>query len=166
MRIETARLIGEPISAAHRSFILHLHTDPQVTATLGGPRSEEQVDQFIAQCEEEWRALGYGQWVFCEKATNTAIGRCGLRPYSLEGEFVRELLYAVDADAWGKGYATEMAEATIAFAKARGPVSDIIALTLPTNKASQRVMEKVGMLYARNVIHAGLEHVVYRIGGD
>ncbi len=35
--------------------------------------------------------------------------------------------------------------------------------TLPTNRASRRVMEKAGFGYERDTVHAGLPHVLYRL---
>jgi len=34
---------------------------------------------------------------------------------------------------------------------------------LPTNKASRRVMEKVGFQYEKDVVWADLPHVLYRL---
>ena len=42
---------------------------------------------------------------------------------------------------------------------------DIVCFTLPTNRASQRVMEKVGFVYERDITHANLPHVLYRSYG-
>jgi hypothetical protein len=42
-------------------------------------------------------------------------------------------------------------------------LADVVCLTLPTNRASQRVMEKAGFGYERDVVHTGLPHVLYRI---
>ena len=39
---------------------------------------------------------------------------------------------------------------------------DLIAFTLPDNLASRRVMEKAGFAYEREILHAGLPHVLYR----
>jgi RimJ/RimL family protein N-acetyltransferase len=38
----------------------------------------------------------------------------------------------------------------------------MVAITLATNRASQRVMEKAGLTYERELIYAGLPHVLYR----
>jgi RimJ/RimL family protein N-acetyltransferase len=44
--------------------------------------------------------------------------------------------------------------------------SDLVCFTLTTNHASQRVMEKVGFRYERDVLHAGLPHVLYRLSAS
>ena len=41
-------------------------------------------------------------------------------------------------------------------------LGEIVAFTLPTNIASRRVMEKSGFAYEREIVHAGLPHVLYR----
>jgi RimJ/RimL family protein N-acetyltransferase len=38
----------------------------------------------------------------------------------------------------------------------------IVAFTLPDNVASRRVMDKAGFEYERDIMHAGLAHVLYR----
>jgi RimJ/RimL family protein N-acetyltransferase len=42
-------------------------------------------------------------------------------------------------------------------------LDDIVAFTLPTNDASRRVMEKLGFSYERDIEHAGMPHVLYRL---
>ena len=42
----------------------------------------------------------------------------------------------------------------------------IVAMALPHNRGSRRVMEKTGFVYEREVIHAGLLHVLYRRAAD
>jgi RimJ/RimL family protein N-acetyltransferase len=38
-----------------------------------------------------------------------------------------------------------------------------VSFTLPHNAASRRVMEKAGLTYERDITHAGLPHVLYRL---
>jgi RimJ/RimL family protein N-acetyltransferase len=38
-----------------------------------------------------------------------------------------------------------------------------VALTLPHNERSRRVMTKVGMTFDREIEHGGVPHVLYRI---
>ena len=57
----------------------------------------------------------------------------------------------------------EAAAEAIAHARTLG-FAEVIALILPYNAASRRVAEKVGMKAAqREVEHAGLPHVLYRV---
>jgi RimJ/RimL family protein N-acetyltransferase len=56
-----------------------------------------------------------------------------------------EIGWRLREDAWGQGYATEAAAAVLAWAWANLPVDRIVSFTIPTNLASQRVMERIGM---------------------
>jgi [ribosomal protein S5]-alanine N-acetyltransferase len=72
-----------------------------------------------------------------------------------------EIGYALAAEMWGRGLATEIAAWLVGYAAAHG-VDDLIAYTEPTNVASRRVMEKVGFVYERDVEHHGRQQVLYR----
>ena len=60
--------------------------------------------------------------------------------------------------AGGKGLATELARASVRVAFGSLRLREIIAITLPDNLASQRVMEKAGFAYGRDIVHVGLVH--------
>jgi RimJ/RimL family protein N-acetyltransferase len=64
---------------------------------------------------------------------------------------------------WGLGLATEIAQASLKIGFERLNLSTIVCFTLPTNRASQRVMAKAGFQYERNISHANLPHVFYRM---
>jgi ribosomal-protein-alanine N-acetyltransferase len=42
-------------------------------------------------------------------------------------------------------------------------LDELVAFTLPANVRSRRVMEKAGLGYEKDIVHAGLPHVLYRI---
>ena len=91
------------------------------------------------------------------------MGRAGLRNTRIGGNEEIELAYALAADYWNRGLATEMAREILKIAFERLGLTDIVSFTLPTNLASRRVMEKVGFEYERDVLRAGAPHVLYRI---
>jgi ribosomal-protein-alanine N-acetyltransferase len=74
-----------------------------------------------------------------------------------------ELAYALMTEYWGQGLATEMVEAILAVVFEKLDITNLVCFALTTNRASQRVMEKAGFEYERDVVHAGLPHVLYRI---
>jgi RimJ/RimL family protein N-acetyltransferase len=73
-----------------------------------------------------------------------------------------ELLYAVRSEAWGRGYATEMATLAVAEARRLG-LSEVVGVTAASNTASRRVLEKVGMRFEEVFERAGLPHVLGRV---
>jgi RimJ/RimL family protein N-acetyltransferase len=74
-----------------------------------------------------------------------------------------ELLYALMPDAWGQGLAGELARESLRVAFTELSLPDVVAFTQPHNARSRRVMERAGFQYERDVVHAGLPHVLYRL---
>jgi len=79
---------------------------------------------------------------------------------------VVELLYAMRSIHWRKGFASEAAEACLAFGFGELALEEIAAFTLPTNLGSRAVMTGRGFVYVRPIVHAGLPHLLYRLRRD
>jgi ribosomal-protein-alanine N-acetyltransferase len=166
----TERLIAERLRAEHFDELRRMHYDSRVMATLapagapnGGILSEEETLQFLRRQLDHWDQQGYGLWMFRDRADGRFVGRAGLHNTHVGGNDEVELAYALLAEFWGKGLATEMAEEIIRMAFEKFQMTDVVCFTLTTNRASQRVMEKAGFEYERDVVHAGLPHVLYRL---
>lgn len=78
-----------------------------------------------------------------ERKTATAIGQMGFKG-SPDEEGRVEIGYNINASSEGRGYATEMAKALVAWAAEQAQVKQIAAECLETNVGSIRVLEKVG----------------------
>jgi RimJ/RimL family protein N-acetyltransferase len=163
MTFRTERLIAERLRVEDLDELCRMHQDPSVMATLGGLRSDEQTRQFLCDNLRHWDRHGYGLWVFRAQADGRFVGRGGLRHVHVGGHDEVEFAYALMAAFWGNRLATEMAKAIVTVAFEHLGMADIVAFTLATNQASRRVMEKVGCQYERDIVHAGLPHVLYRI---
>jgi ribosomal-protein-alanine N-acetyltransferase len=151
----------------HADLYRDLFADPAVAATLwpgalGGPRSDRQAAEMLAADIAHWQERSFGPWVFFETATGVFVGRGGLRAVDLAGRRCVEVLYAVRSDAWGRGYATEMARLAVANAR-RLELADVVGFTATTNRASRRVLEKAGMLFEAIFDRAGLPHWLGRL---
>ena len=108
-----------------------------------------------------------GFWVFHRKSDDEFIGRGGLKVYEIDGNEVIGLAYAVMSGFWNRGFATEVAAASLDVGFGQLGFSEIGSWTLPVNRASQRVMEKLGFEYERDFEFAGLPHRFYRLAtGD
>jgi ribosomal-protein-alanine N-acetyltransferase len=158
----TNRLSAERLRADHLGDLRRMHRDPRVMATLGGLRSEDQTCQFLRGNLEHWDRHGYGLWVFRDNEGGRFVGRGGLRHVPVGSADEVELAYALMAELWGRGLATEMTEALVTVAFEHLGVEEVVCFTLPTNLASRRVMEKVGFTFERELIHADLPHMLYR----
>ncbi len=135
-------------------------------ATLGGVRTPDATRSYLEAVIQHWEDHGFGFWIFYDKATGELVGRGGLRRLEIEGTPEVEVAYAVVSDRWGQGLATEMAEAAVAVAFGKLKLASVVAFTFSSNKASRRVMEKVGFSYERDIVYADLPHVLYRLTAE
>jgi len=79
----------------------------------------------------------------------TSIGMCGiLRRDTLESP---DIGFSFLPEYMGKGYAFEIASATINYAKADLNLKTILAITVPTNKKSKQLLEKIGMRFLKTI---------------
>ena len=132
-------------------------------APNSGLLSGEETQRFLRKHLDHWDRYGYGLWAFRERANGRFVGRAGLYNTNVGGNDEVELAYALVAEYWSRGLATEMARGILRVAFEQLHMKDLVCFTLTTNRASQRVMEKAGFEYERDVVHAGLPHVLYRI---
>ena len=161
-RLETKRLFGERLREEHFPYLRAMDSDPDVMATLGGVRSENESWVGLRNGLEHWERNGFGPWVFHSRETGEAVASSALRRVEIEGQEEVEVGYRVAAAWWGRGIATEMASTLVAVARDRLRLQELVAFTLPDNVASRRVMEKAGFTYEREIEWAALRHVLYR----
>ena len=91
-----------------------------MAGALGGARTAAQSVQILTADIEHWQEASFGPWVFFEARSGVFVGRGGLRRCKLAGVDSVEVLYAVRSDAWGDGYASEMAALALAEARRLG----------------------------------------------
>jgi [ribosomal protein S5]-alanine N-acetyltransferase len=164
-RQETERLRCERLEAAHEPEVLRLGLDPRVYRTLWpGPSAptEQDIRSGLSRQIEHWERHGFGLWLLRDRSTGEFVGRGGLQHTEASGRREVEVAWAIVPERWGEGLATELARAAVDVGFTALRVSEVIALTLPDNLASRRVMEKAGFAYDADIEHAGLPHVLYR----
>jgi len=122
-------------------------------ASSGYPPANGLRDFFISkEVSPEWLAKlqsatttdpwthGFG---VVHKVSGLVIGAGGFKgPPGADGAV--EIAYGIVPDYQGNGYATEVAQALVAFARSAGNVRAIRAHTLPEKNASTRVLTKCG----------------------
>ena len=119
--------------------------------------------EIIQRAVEHWRQYGFGYWVFHLKKDGRFVGRGGLTTYQMDGEAVVGLGYAIMPDYWNQGFATEIAAASLEVGFGHLGLAEVWSWALPDNRASQRVMEKLGFQYERDFDFAGMLHRFYRV---
>jgi ribosomal-protein-alanine N-acetyltransferase len=160
--LETARMHGEPIGPQHRDGLIAMLGDPRVGATLGGVAGPADVDLQIAGMAAHWERHGFGWYAFSDRETGAIVARGGPHVAHVAGREEVEIGWTVVPERWGEGLATELGAASLDVAYGPLGLADVVSFTLPDNHASRRVMEKLGFAFERDVIYAGLPHVLYR----
>jgi ribosomal-protein-alanine N-acetyltransferase len=165
-RIQTTRLIAERLAPEHEPDLARLGMDPRVYPTLWPfpyPPTASDIHDGVLRQLSLWNRYGFGLWSLRDRASGEFVGRGGLEYTDAPGELSVELAWAIVPERWGQGLATELARAAVRTGFEELDVPDLVALTLPHNAASCRVMEKAGFTYDRAIVHAGLSHVLYRL---
>jgi ribosomal-protein-alanine N-acetyltransferase len=164
-RLETERMLLERLRPEHGTELRRLLLDPRVSATLWPrikPPTEADVVEGLVAKVDHWDRHGLGMWLLRDRDTGEMVGRGGLQFTYTAGLNDIEASWAIVPERWGQGLATELAHACVDVAFDQLGLLDLVAFTLPGNAASRRVMEKAGFTYERNIVHAGLPHVLYR----
>jgi RimJ/RimL family protein N-acetyltransferase len=151
--LETKRLLLRRQVPADLDDLWALYGDPEITKYIpDAPRSYAEAKE-----ELEWHMNGHpkypelGLWATIHKKTGRFIGRCGLLPWTIEGQLEIEVAYTLAQDYWGQGLATEAARGILNYGFETLNLKRLICLIDPDNLASQRVAEKMGMTLEKKV---------------
>jgi RimJ/RimL family protein N-acetyltransferase len=109
----------------------------------GRPLDRDACAKWAEITVRNYDTRGYGMFAIIERATGDTIGFCGL--VHPGGQEDPELKYALRRDAWGKGYASEVAPAMLAYAAARHARTRVIATADPDHAVSHRILRRAGM---------------------
>ena len=134
--------------------------DPEVMRFGDGAQTSEWVQAWLRTClERYYQTWGFGPYAVVKRQDQTVIGYCGLFFFpEVNGQPEVEIGYRLARSAWGKGYATEAAGAVRDYAFHILGIKRLIAMIDPSNVASIRVAEKIGMRYENEVMLEGYTH--------
>jgi RimJ/RimL family protein N-acetyltransferase len=148
----TGRLVLRPLLPDDAEAYAAIRHHPEVAKWVPLP-----TEGVIKRFARSWEERHYAPWgVFRE---GRLIGHGGLN-YVPEFD-ATEVLWALHPDAWGKGYATEVAKAALDFGFGTVGLPLIFAITLENNVASQAVMKRIGLTYRKRVDYKGFSDIVW-----
>lgn len=124
-----------------------------------------KIVEFVERQRRHFADLGYCFWKLIAKGESELAGFCGLQP--LDDLAGVEIGWWLATNHWGKGIATEAARRAMKDGFDRCDLKRIVATALAENRASTRIMEKLGMKYECDAKHHGFRVVLYSIeAGD
>jgi RimJ/RimL family protein N-acetyltransferase len=146
--LRTSQLVLRPWRDEDIADFAEMSADPVVMEYLL-PLSERglSADTWVARKRAHWEEHGFGQWVVELPGEASFIGVVGLETVSYDAHFTPavEVAWRLVRAYWGRGYATEAAKAALDYGFGEVGLGEIVALTVPANQRSRRVMERLGM---------------------
>ncbi|NQV53135.1 MAG: GNAT family N-acetyltransferase [Flavobacteriales bacterium] len=142
---KSERLFFYEMSPSDARHFYLLNADPEVVKYTGDPpfQSEKDARSFLENYGE-YAESGFGRWAVKAIEEERFIGWCGLKRHK-NGEV--DLGFRLLKQEWNKGYATEASLACLKLAFETHRLSYVIGRAMQENKASLRVLEKIGMRF-------------------
>ncbi len=170
--LRTERLLLRPWHDADTAAFAELAADAAVMEFLRALPDLAACEAWVAQARLHWRQHRFGQWVVELPGEAPFIGVVGLAQVAYHAHFTPavEVAWRLARAHWGRGYAGEAARAALDYGFDTLRLDEIVAVTVPGNWRSRRVMERLGMTRApeEDFDHPNLpegplkRHVLYR----
>lgn len=172
--LETARLFLRPLNKNDVDPVFAMRSDADVMRFIREPQTNRgEAESWINLVSSRWKDEKIGFCAVIERFSDRFIGWCGLWRLKETGEI--EVGYALIKEFRGQGFAAEAAEAILAYGFEELDLPEIVAVARPENRASWRVMEKLGMtydytgrFYERELVHYSIsrEEFLQRKGAE
>jgi RimJ/RimL family protein N-acetyltransferase len=150
IQLETDRLIIRNWEERDREVFHEVNSDEHVMEYFEFRRSRPEADAIMDQWRSGITDTGYGFTALELKSTGECLGICGVGFVVMTQVFPEgtvEIGWRIAARHWGKGYATESAQALLAEGFAIRGLHEIIAFAVPANTRSTNVMRGIGMTH-------------------
>lgn len=175
--LETERLILRTWKECDIDPMAVIDQDPKVCEHLPGIGNREATAAGIEKMTQHYQEHGFGFYAIELKSSLELIGFLGIKIPFFESHFTPavEIGWRLASNHWNQGYATEGAKAVLAYAFDILKLNEVVSFTVVNNKASRRVMEKIGMQYnpTEDFAHPHLakghplkQHVLYRLSKE
>lgn len=174
--IATPRLLLRPWTPDDLAPFAAMNSDPRVMLHFPALLTEAETAEMLVRNAAHFERHGFGVWAVEISATGEFAGFIGLSVPRFDAPFTPcvEIGWRLAARFWNQGLATEGARAALRFGFETLGLKEIVSFTTAGNKASQRVMEKIGMVrdpcedFDHPLLpdgHVQRRHVLYRKRG-
>jgi RimJ/RimL family protein N-acetyltransferase len=142
--IRTPRLVLRPLAEADRANVLEIQNDPRANRFNPHPPTAGETHRKFTYWLTHWREFGFGYLAVVETGSEELIGVSGVQLRDHAGEQMLNLYYRLRPSAWGHGFASEAAAATVDWAERELPQYPVIISVAVDNTPSLRVAERLG----------------------
>lgn len=160
--LETERTYLRILTLKDAENLYNLNLDKEVLKFTGDIpfQNIKEAREFLV-LYDQYEKYGAGRFAVISKNSNKFMGWCGLsytpelEQYNIGFRFFKDL--------WNKGFATETAIKCLEFAFVDLKVDEVVGRSMAENKASIKVLQKIGMTYKNSSDFDGKEGVVYQM---
>ena len=147
--IETPRLLLRNWQEEDRAFFHEINSDPEVMEFFPALRNREESDALMDRIVAMINDDSFGFYALQDKDTGDVVGFTGLMrtdipPFVPKG--VLEIGWRLAQRYWGKGYVTEAALASLAYAFNERGQDEVVSFAVHNNHRSTSVMQRIGMV--------------------
>jgi len=148
MQLKTKRLTINHLCLDDVVDLHRMDTDLRVRHYIDGKASPlKKTKKYLSENIISYRENGYGRYAIRDADTNEFLGICGF----LKESYGLDFGYRFLPGCWGKGIATEAASTVIEKGIADNLREQVVGIVLPENKASIKVLCKVGFKWKENL---------------
>ncbi|HLM02463.1 MAG TPA: GNAT family N-acetyltransferase [Pyrinomonadaceae bacterium] len=150
--IETERLLLSEINESDAEFVLEILNEPGWIQNIGdrGVRTIEDARRYIVdKLAAGYERNGFGLYLVELKETGASAGMCGLVKRDSLAD--ADIGFAFLERFQSKGYAFESAAAVMDYARNKLGLKRILAIVAPGNRASIKLLEKLGLGFERMI---------------
>mgnify|MGYP001627807930 CR=1 FL=1 len=149
-----------------------INSDPEVMKYFPSPLQKEETSSLMNRINDHIDDHGFGFFAVDLLKEETFIGFIGLKKALFKTDFTPcvEIGWRLDKKYWNRGLATEGASRCLDFAFYDLSLNEVYSFTSLLNKASERVMQKIGMKKIGEFDHPLVEdnhplktHCLYRV---
>jgi len=150
--IETPRLLIRELLPEDVDGMFDMDSDPDVHRYVGQTplKTKEEVAAVIKYVRQQYADFGIGRWAVIGKEHGDFLGWTGFKLMKEETNGLVDFYdfgYRFARKAWGKGIGTEAARASLNYGVSELRLKQVYAMTDPENKASRRILEKLGFRF-------------------
>ena len=160
--LETNRLYLRQMTIDDAENFYLLNLDWEVVQYTGDDAFENiQSAKLFLENYNHYAQYDFGRWAVIDKNNEIFLGWCGLKYSPKSDEF--DIGFRFFKKYWNQGYATESAKACIDLGFHKYKIPKIVGHARTENKASIKVLEKIGLTYSGIFNFDGHEGVIYSI---
>jgi ribosomal-protein-alanine N-acetyltransferase len=158
--VESRRLLLRHYQPSDLDELFPIHSDPRVGRYTFSPRDPSEAAEHYEAGEAACTTHGVAPWVARLRDDGRAVGYGGLLVDAFESGWGIEIVYFIAPEYWGQGFASELAGCAVDHAFRTLCLAELAAFTRPENRASRRVLEKLGFEWRAHVPALERDHFI------